>query len=373
MRILLVAPMPPPHGGMAVSSAAIVKGMGQYTDHAIEVVDISVRWRKPMDMRPLRRLVGGSMHARSIIKEVMSKVGSFRPDVVEIANCGGIGPTLRDYILLRLLRRKRIPAVLTFHFGRIPAIFRKNNLEAKLVRLACSVATCTVVLDAPSETALKTIPGHPWVARRANFIDLQQLVAIGQERAPLETECDVVFVGWMAREKGIFELMRAVAEMPGVRLKFVGPLADETAAELWKLAGDSLDRVEHVGPVTTERVYGIIARARVLALPSYTEAFPYVVLEAMALGKPVVATTIAAIPEILHLNSGQPCGLGVGVGEVDTLKTALARLLGDKNLCRVMGDHGHERVRSHYTESAVMPQVVEHWREVAEKGAGLIK
>ena len=367
MKILLVAPMPPPHGGMAVSSVAIVNGMARRPEHLLEVVDISVRWRDPMDMRPLRRLAGGTRHAFSILRGVLSRARMFQPDVVEVANCGGIGPTLRDYFLLTLLRWRGVPTILTFHFGRIPAILARRDIESRLVRAASAAATCTVVLDRSTERALQALLGNRWIERRANFIDLERLERLARQGAARESECDVVFVGWMAREKGVFELMQAVKDMPGVRLKFVGPLAPATAEELWALAGDARGRVEHVGPVETDRVYGIIARARVLALPSHAEAFPYVVLEAMALQKPVVATTVAAIPDILDLH-GAPCGIGAAVRDVAGLRAALERLLQDQTLCRVMGERGRERVRTLYTEATVMGEVVRQWHAVAKKG-----
>ena len=361
--------MPPPYGGMSTSTNAIVKAMEKFPEHIVEVVDISVRWRGPMNMNLAWRLVGGAIHAVKIMKEVRMKAAKMRPDMVEIANCGGIGPALRDYILLRQLKQRKIGTVLTFHTGRFPALFHRRGIESTLVSHACATATSTIVLDAPSEAALRRLPSRPWVERRSNFVDIGHIEMASLGLTRIDNSCDVLFVGWIGREKGIFELVNAVKELPGVTLKYVGPVEANVAKSILNMAGEARGRVEIVGPREPAEVFRIMAQAKIVALPSYTEAFPYVVLEAMTLRKPVIATGVAAIPEILELRGAAPCGREVAVRDVASLKSAILELASDATLRQTLGERGYARVHSHYVESAVMPHVIQHWRRVSAGGS----
>ena len=121
---------------------------------------------------------------------MIARVQEKKPDVVEIANCGGIGPALRDSLLLRRLSARRIPTLLSFHTGRYPALFQRRGLEAKLVRVASGLATCTVVLDAKSEAVFKALPTRPWIERRDNFVDVERIVTASEIGAQHETECE---------------------------------------------------------------------------------------------------------------------------------------------------------------------------------------
>jgi len=111
--------------------------------------------------------------------------------------------------------------------------------------------------------------------------------------------------------------------------------------------------------------HAMIARSRALALASYTEGFPYVVLEAMALARPVIATPVGAIPDMLALNTEKPCGRSVAVGDVQTLKSAVEDLLASPNAWNQMGEWGRERVTQIYSSEAVVPSLISLWRRVA--------
>lgn len=362
--VLLVAPVPPPHGGMATSTAALLAAMAKRPEVHVRVVDISVRWRQPMNDQLLWRVLGGAWHARQIVRAVKAQVRARRPDIIELANCGGAGPALRDSTIMQWLRRNGLPRMLTFHTGRIPHLRQRGGLEARLTWRVCRGASAVVFLDRPSLQILDGMPHMPPAMLRANFVDPARIRSLAGS-ADLPPDCDVLFVGWMARTKGIFELVEAVRDLPGVRAKLVGPVAPDVAAQLTRLSGAARSRIAIVPPVPNEQIYALIQRAKIVALPSYTEAFPYTILEAMALGKPVVATGIAAIPDMLASQGPEPCGREVGVADAQSLRDALAALLADADLRRTMGERGRMRVDRLFTESVVVPTVISQWRHIA--------
>lgn len=110
-----------------------------------------------------------------------------------------------------------------------------------------------------------------------------------------ESRKDVLFVGRLAKEKGISALLRAAEAVPGfVRLIGAGPLASDVER------ADAAGKVAYLGPLTHPSVIGEIRRATALILPSiWFEGFPLVVLEAFASGTPVIASRIGSLAELI--------------------------------------------------------------------------
>ena len=108
-----------------------------------------------------------------------------------------------------------------------------------------------------------------------------------------------------------------------------------------------------------------MAACDLLVLPSYTEGFPNVVLEAMALGKAIVATDVGAIPEMLEAK----CGLLVKPKDVQGLTTVLRSLLNDGNLRTELGNRARERALANYSIDVVFPRYMSLWRQPAERMA----
>jgi glycosyltransferase involved in cell wall biosynthesis len=137
----------------------------------------------------------------------------------------------------------------------------------------------------------------------------------------------VLYAGRLSAEKGIAELVEATR---GMRLVVAGD------GPLRELVPDALGFVAHD---ELERLYD---RAAVVVLPSYREGLPICVLEAMAHGRPVVATAVGGIPQLVE--DGRT-GLLVEPGDVVVLRAALERLLGDAELRRRMGRAARARVQ----------------------------
>ena len=106
----------------------------------------------------------------------------------------------------------------------------------------------------------------------------------------------------------------------------------------------------------------VVAAADVLALPSWTEGLPLVVLEAMALGRPVVATTVGGTPELV---SDGETGLLVPPRDVEALTAALKRVLDDGDLRRRLGEAGKRRVAERFSSEAMTRDVLAIYDEVA--------
>ncbi len=103
------------------------------------------------------------------------------------------------------------------------------------------------------------------------------------------------------------------------------------------------------------------SRGQFSRVPSHTEAFPNVLLEAMALSKPTIATAVGAIPNILSDN----CGLVVAPKNIDALAEALSELLLDELLCRTMGGNGRRKCEGFYDANVVVESYAKLWASLA--------
>jgi glycosyltransferase involved in cell wall biosynthesis len=147
----------------------------------------------------------------------------------------------------------------------------------------------------------------------------------------------VVYVGRLVPEKGLRELLDAAAALapqrPRLRLALIGdgPMRAELEG---RLAADPSLRVALPGALGPHEVARWMAASDLVVLPSYSEGHPNVLVEALACGRPVVATPVGGIPEVVDAGSGvlvavrDAAALAAGLGAVldrDWDEAALAR------------------------------------------------
>lgn len=169
---------------------------------------------------------------------------------------------------------------------------------------------------------------------------------------------NVLCVAALSRRKGHRVLLDAMAELgrAGVdaELTLVGDGPErarlESRVDELGLAGS----VHFLGAVAHERIPALCTEADVFCLPSFAEGVPTVLMEAMAMQLPVVATGIMGVPELVEHERN---GLIVPPARADLLAAALARLLGDPELRTRFGCEGRARVEDDYERSRNVAQL----------------
>lgn len=152
----------------------------------------------------------------------------------------------------------------------------------------------------------------------------------------------------MTEQKGHAHLLDALpavlARVPAVVCVLIGdgPLRGELEARARALG--VAGRCRFVG--ARADVADLVAALEIVALPSRSEGLPFALLEAMALGKPVVATTVGGCPEVVE--DGRT-GWLVPPGDAGALARAILGLLEDPEAARAMGARGAARVRAEFS------------------------
>jgi glycosyltransferase involved in cell wall biosynthesis len=158
------------------------------------------------------------------------------------------------------------------------------------------------------------------------------------------------FVGRLVREKGVLELLEAfhLLRQGGrhdLHLLLAGGVHpserdQETVREL-RARIESLGLGEHVSlPGHVRPVAPVVAVMDVMALPSYREGIGNALLEAGALGKPVVGAACRGV--VASIREGET-GLLCPVGDAPALAAVLGRIVSDPELARRLGDEGHRQ------------------------------
>jgi glycosyltransferase involved in cell wall biosynthesis len=181
---------------------------------------------------------------------------------------------------------------------------------------------------------------------------------------PLPRGRFILMVGTLEPRKGHDLLLRAVAaaHVEDVRIVFAGPTAGR-AEELRALAQrlGLGDRLEILGRVDDAVLAGLYRDAALLCMPSYGEGFGLPVLEALAVGLPVVASDLPAVREV-----ADGAAVLVEPGDVPELSSALARALADEQLRARARRLGPERAAA-FTWESVAAATIDAYRSVLQR------
>jgi colanic acid/amylovoran biosynthesis glycosyltransferase len=163
-------------------------------------------------------------------------------------------------------------------------------------------------------------------------------------------------VGRLSAQKGQLLLIEAMARLcdEGVDLKLILAGDGEMRSEIERAisAARLNDRVTITGWVDEATVREHLLASRALVQPSFAEGLPVVMMEALAMRRPVIATTIAGVPELVRAGE---CGWLIPAGNVDELVEAMRNAMATPvETLNQMGAAGAQRVRErHYTPTEV--------------------
>jgi len=227
----------------------------------------------------------------------------------------------------------------------VRALERRAMRNAALILAWTPWAQRGVERDAPEARVVEHHPG----------LDLDRFVPVPKRE---RTRPRVLFVGGRFVEKGGEDLLVALGERLGrdVDLDLVTP------TPVAERPGVQVHRLQTSDP----RLLDLYQQADLLALPTYGDATPWVVLEAMACGTAVLSTPLGGIPDMLE--DGR-AGALVSYGDVRALRDALEGLLANPELLASLGARARERCETHYDARKQFVRLTEHLREARSRFA----
>jgi len=172
----------------------------------------------------------------------------------------------------------------------------------------------------------------------------------------------VAYVGTCAYDKGTNHLVDAMRrlwdERPGAGtapdLVLAGPVLDAFRAHLAAIPEANRARVHLLGVIGEELKRDLFDAATVFAMPSRTDSFGIVYLEAWLYGKPVIGARAGGVPAVIE--DGRD-GYLVEFGDVESLARRIAELASDPGLARRLGKRGQAKVLERFTWDRIYPVV----------------
>lgn len=176
-----------------------------------------------------------------------------------------------------------------------------------------------------------------------------------------------VCVGRLCAEKGQIDLVEAAAlvarDRPDLQVALIGdgPMRGDIEAAIAHRGLE--DRVKLVGWKTPAEVREAILAARAFILPSYAEGLPVSIMEALALRRPVIATYVAGVPELVL---DGVCGWLTPAGDIDAIANAMRAVIdADVQTIAAMGEEGRRRVTALHDIDKEAAKLADHFAEAA--------
>jgi len=377
VRVLLVSGIWPPDPGGPASHAPALAGFLHRRGHEVEVVTTADVAPAPQEY-PVhwvsRKLPAGARHLRCAL--LVRKRGA-RSDVVYATS---------------MVRRAALGAAL----ARRPLVVKLVSDEVfermqRSGRFSGSLDAFQSVGGGPRVRFLRLTRG--WALRRASHVLFPsaylQGVALGWEldpervsvlpnpapeipplasrdelRAALSLEGPTLaFAGRLGVQKALGVALEALAAVPGVTLAIAGdgPERERLRRRVRELG--LAGRARFLGTVSRETVLRLFRAADASLLSSSWENFPHTVIEALAVGCPVIATAVGGVPEVVRDGEN---GLLVPPGDPDALAAAIRRFFADGELRQRLTEAAPRSVAA-YTEESVFARIEEGLARVAAR------
>ena len=174
-----------------------------------------------------------------------------------------------------------------------------------------------------------------------------------------------VFVGRLSFDKGALHAVQAILRLRqrgrAVALALVGSTTPEFERFHRGLSAVERAGLRVLGVLPERDKHAVVARSRGLLLPSHSDSFGIVLLEAWSHGRPVVAARAGGIPGVVDEGVN---GLLIPFGDVTGLAAAVERLLDDETLARQLGESGRAKVAGAYSWAAVAERVHFHYQDI---------
>lgn len=339
-----------------------------------EVLLLANRDNGPLLQRPLppgmqaRALRRESRLDPGILRFLGDALRNFRPEIIH-------AHSYEASVWGRLLGLLAPEAGVLVHIHSSRFVRNHSRLRILTDRVLFQRADRVIVLnDAQRDFLRKRIGlGSEMIETVPNGIDVAGFARPdGRPRAETaQSTRTVVCVASLTDVKNHAALLRAWvtvrAARPDLRLVLVGDGPLRSGLEALAASLGISDAVEFVGAQMEIRPY--LWDADLFVLPSLNEALPLSVLEAMAAGLPIVASSVGAIPDIVR---APLCGLVVTPGDIAGLSAAIVGILQDPSEARRKGEAGANEVRQRYGLERCVDRIEEIYTAILRERAPLL-
>lgn len=346
-KILAIMQLPPPVHGQSIMNQIIHQSELINNKFDLTVIPLHFAKLDNLGKADIHKFIKMIYYAYVLIKNFFCS----KPDLVYFTLSPVGFAFYRDCLYVTLIKIFKVPIVYHLHGKGI-----KEKTKNKFIKFIYSFVfknSSVILLSTLLRSDLEGVVGRSTkifylpngIAEAIPFqtVDHHQT---SSEKAPI-----LLFLSNIVKTKGVFVLLEAVEYLIKKKIRFklklVGGIEPSISKKkLYKKIEPLNDFVEYLGPKYGNEKSEIFASADIFVFPTYNEAFPLVLLEAMQAGLPVISTYEGAIPEIV--GDGET-GFLVKQNEVGDLADKIEILLKDDILRKKMGQEGKKKFFKNYT------------------------
>lgn len=342
MNVLLISPLPPPAGGMASWTQKYLES-NKSADIRIFLVNTALTGKRANRIKK-RSYFHELKRVREILARLKRVLSRNRIDVVHL-NCavGRFGSIIKDYLFAWFV--KKYPVRLVTHFHCDVSYMVDSKTDQLFFRRLVDLSDAVLTMNGNSKDFTYSVCRKVSIDM-PNFISDEYFDSLPFEKKLPDTVGSVLFAGHVKTAKGCDVIYKAAELFPEIRFTLLGHISDPFRKR------EKPDNLILLGEVTGEQVKSEMLKADVLLFPTRTEGFPYVIMEAMACGMPIISTPVGAIPDMLENNGG----ILVPVGDVGAVAEAISALQ-NRDRREKMACWNRQKARSCYTADKVMDRL----------------
>jgi glycosyltransferase involved in cell wall biosynthesis len=361
MRITLIVTLFPPKwlAGTEIASYNIAKFLGKrgHEVHVITSLDNPFPKNETLENFCIHRITFKKVRVIGVILfwfQILYKIKKINPDIVHIQALTISLPGLVSKIFLKK------PYIV---WARGSDVYLPDKFTKLISKVVLKNASYIIALNEDMKRKINTIYKRENIIVVPNGIELEKFKDIYPQKQDNKIKT-IIFVGTLRPVKGVEYLIKAMSiiheKLPDTNLLIVGDGPDreklETLAQELDLQGCTC----FAGNVSNEKIPEYMAKADLFVLPSLSEGFPLVILEAMASGLPIVTTNIGGLPDIVKNGEN---GFLVEPKNPEALADKIMLLLSNKKSCKKISIINKTTIRD-YSWSKIAEKLEKVYKEI---------
>ena len=270
----------------------------------------------------------------------------------------------RKWFVFKYSKWMNLKTLIHIHGSEFDMFFNKSNgFVKKIIVNVLDTADAVIVLSKSWKKFVKTISINPHVYILYNGSSLKKFSGKKQNNGQIV----VLFMGRLGPRKGTYDLLeafeRAIKVVSNLQLIIGGDGDVDLVRELVFQKGLKT-HVIIPGWISGKEKISIFKSCDIYVLPSYNEGLPGSILEAMAVGVPIISTAVGGIPEAVIENRN---GFLINPGDVDSLFEKLVILGQDRNLREKMGRESQKIIEEKFEIEKIVERLGRIYAEVAAR------
>jgi len=198
---------------------------------------------------------------------------------------------------------------------------------------------------------------------KVNKVNLIYNSVTCQKRSYISKKKIVLYFGRLSKEKGVSFLLDTAKLLKDYKFVIVGEGPERYNLEM-RLKKENISNVEFKGYLDEKYLINLIKISKYCVFPSLSESFPYVVLEAMSYGKPVIVTPVGGILEIVKHEKN---GILIEPKNVNEIVSAIKRLDRDYNLFYRISKNSRLTIKNNFSKEIINKKLEALFNEYSNK------